>query len=66
MNYEHRRHPYMTNEQLQPHISQINGYDNVKGPNVNFLGLQKMYWQEIREKAAEILAEKMWNNPGKF
>ena len=61
MNYEHRRHPYM-----QPHINQINRYDNVKGPNEKFLGHQNRNWLEIRERAAEILAGKMWTNPGKL
>ena len=61
-NYDNIRHPYMNNEHIQTYMSQTNGYNHVKGPNADFLGQQNTNWQAIRERAAEILAEKMWNN----
>ena len=61
-NYDNIRHPYMNGENIQTYMSQANGYNYAKGPNADFLGQQNTNWQAIRERAAEILAEKMWNN----
>ena len=62
MHYDHIRHPYMNSDNIQTYMSQPNRYNHSKGPNADFLGQQSTNWQAIRERAAAILAEKMWNN----
>ncbi|CAL4073237.1 unnamed protein product, partial [Meganyctiphanes norvegica] len=61
-NHDQEWHSYMSKKHVQPYMNQQNENNHIQGSNVNFLVQQNTNWQAIRERAAEILAERMWNN----
>ena len=59
-NNEYNPYNQMQGQQRDFYMNQDQNWRNTS------YGHQNMNWQSIMEKAAEILAEKMWNNPGKL